>query len=205
MEIQISKKYNKKDNHTVIPELDLAQESKKTLPPLCTLTIFTAAKTMNNKLRMILLLCLSILTVESFLRTTVLVPSVQKHLRRTGMGSSIRISPSRNKYVQETMVPRVSRGSSTRVQFLPQAAFAAACAWGVFSYVWNNIDEIKAKQAIAINQTMTKQAADLKDVQETQKQNIARIQVSENKSFPAISFLVLMLTSSNRRNKDRTF
>ena len=67
--------------------------------------------------------------------------------------------------------------SLTRIHVLPQAAFAAACAWGVFSYVWNNIDEIKEKQAIAVNQTMTKQAADLKNAQDTQRLNIQRIQV----------------------------
>ena len=67
--------------------------------------------------------------------------------------------------------------SLTRVHVLPQAAFAAACAWSVFSYVWNNIDAIKEKQAIAVNQTMTKQAADLKNAQDTQRLNIQRIQV----------------------------
>ena len=42
--------------------------------------------------------------------------------------------------------------------------------------VLNNIDEIKAKQEIAVNITMTKQADDLRKVQETQANNIKRVQ-----------------------------
>ena len=76
------------------------------------------------------------------------------------------------------LIPRPNRPSGTQLQVLlaPQIAFAAACTWAVFSYVANNIDEIKAKQAVAVNQTMTKQSADLKAVQEKQKADIARIQ-----------------------------
>ena len=65
---------------------------------------------------------------------------------------------------------------------LPQVAFAAACAGAVFSYVWNNIDEIKAEQEIAVKETMSKQASDVKSVQEQQRANIARIQEEQRQN-----------------------
>merc|ERR1719453_742312 len=81
-----------------------------------------------------------------------------------------------------TLNRRSSRDELVKVEFV-QTAFAAGCALAVFSYVWNNIEEIKEKQAIAVNQTMTKQTNDIKSAQETQKANIARIQEEQRQNI----------------------
>ena len=92
---------------------------------------------------------------------------------------------SKPKYFRNKTSKISNQISNHRLNLLlaPQVAFAAACAWGVFSYVWNNIDEIKEKQAISINATMTKQASDIKSVQEIQKANIERIQEEQRKNI----------------------
>ena len=83
------------------------------------------------------------------------------------------------------LAPRSKKQSSTQLKVLlaPQIAFAAACAWTVFNYVSNNIEEIKAKQEVAVKETMSKQAADINSAQEKQKQNIARIQEEQRQNI----------------------
>jgi len=67
------------------------------------------------------------------------------------------------------------KSSGTRIQMI-QSIFAASCAFAVFSYVWNNIDEIKAKQAVAMEKAITKQTNDIQSAQEKQKRDIAEVQ-----------------------------
>ncbi|TFJ82691.1 hypothetical protein NSK_006115 [Nannochloropsis salina CCMP1776] len=58
------------------------------------------------------------------------------------------------------------------VAIIPQVLFVAACAGAVFGYVATHIDEIVAKQKVAVEKTMTKQNADLKSAQQQQKEAI---------------------------------
>jgi len=62
-----------------------------------------------------------------------------------------------------------------RLNIFPQIVFAASCAFGVFWYVFNNIEEIKEKQGRAIAQTMAEQSKTLKSTQELQKANIDKV------------------------------
>lgn len=48
----------------------------------------------------------------------------------------------RDRYAVNKRMNRNSRDDLVKVEFV-QAAFAAGCAFAVFNYVWNNIDEIK--------------------------------------------------------------
>ena len=69
-----------------------------------------------------------------------------------------------------------TKRSELMQQNLVQALFAAGCAGAVIAYVVANIDEVKEKQKVAVEQTMSKQAADIKSVQEKQRLEIERIQ-----------------------------
>ncbi|CAM9170175.1 unnamed protein product, partial [Heterosigma akashiwo] len=62
-----------------------------------------------------------------------------------------------------------------RLNFV-QAAFAAACAFGVFAYVASHIDEIVAKQQVATEKAQKQQASSIKSAQESQKEAIERAQ-----------------------------
>ena len=67
-------------------------------------------------------------------------------LKSTGQRSSSSSMPSQNtmmdRYGMNTLNRRSSRDELVKVEFV-QTAFAAGCALAVFSYVWNNIEEIK--------------------------------------------------------------
>ncbi|GAB5034673.1 Hypothetical protein NocV09_02001220 [Nannochloropsis oceanica] len=58
------------------------------------------------------------------------------------------------------------------IAIIPQVLFVAACAGAVFGYVATHIDEIVAKQKVAVEKTMTKQNNDLKSAQQQQKDAI---------------------------------
>lgn len=66
--------------------------------------------------------------------------------------------------------------SSTKVKLVPQIAFISACAGGVFYYVYNNIEQIKAQQEVTINRVMTEQKDNVNAAQAQQKKNIEDIQ-----------------------------
>ena len=71
---------------------------------------------------------------------------------------------------------KINRESLMKRNIIPQAIFAAGCAGAVIAYVVANVDEVKEKQKIAVEQTMSKQADTIRDVQEKQRLEIERIQ-----------------------------
>jgi hypothetical protein len=73
-------------------------------------------------------------------------------------------------------VPRTQVPSRSSRLDMIQTLFAAGCAFGVFSYVYNNIDSIKAQQAAATERAITQQRATIESVQEKQRRDIEAIQ-----------------------------
>lgn len=69
---------------------------------------------------------------------------------------------------------------------VPQVAFAASCAVAVFLYALTNIDEIKAKQKVAVERAMSEQSATLKNTQETQRLAIEKVQAEQKRAVQKI-------------------
>lgn len=88
-----------------------------------------------------------------------------------------------NQYKDGTQMLTIKRNTVKREMLLaPQILFVGACVAAVVSYVWNNIDEIREKQAIAIKETMTKQNDDLKTTQDNQREAIRKVQEEQGKA-----------------------
>lgn len=60
-----------------------------------------------------------------------------------------------------------------------QALFAAGCSAAVFFYVLFNIDEIKAKQKIAVDKAMAEQSVNIKNAEDAQKAAIAKAKAQQ--------------------------
>ena len=105
-----------------------------------------------------------------------------------------------NNKINSFYKPKSKTSTELNLLLAPQIAFAAACAGAVFTYVWNNIDEIKEKQAIAKNATMSKQASDLKSTQETQRANIERIQEEQRINILKAK---LQVEEATRKNQNK--
>ena len=71
---------------------------------------------------------------------------------------------------------KTTRVSLTKVKLVPQIAFISACAGGIFYYVYNNIEQIKAKQEVTINRVMTEQKNTVNAAQAEQRKRIKDIQ-----------------------------
>jgi len=80
-----------------------------------------------------------------------------------------------------------AKKSATRLQLLPQIAFAATAAGAVFTYVYNNIDSIKEKQSVAIKETMEKQDSDVKAVKEQQRANLERNALQQKETLEKLA------------------
>ena len=86
------------------------------------------------------LLCLSILMLTLRFCDSFQVSLLSKG--RTSKSIPVSTSIQRDRYAVSKRIHGNSRDDLLKVQFV-QAAFAAGCAFAVFNYVWNNIDEIK--------------------------------------------------------------
>ena len=81
--------------------------------------------------------------------------------------------------------PRSGKGSSTSLYFV-QTIFAAGCALAVFGYVLTNIDEIKAKQEVAMKKAVAEQSSTIQTAQETQRRAIADAQAKQKAAIDKI-------------------
>lgn len=91
---------------------------------------------------LLLSLCLFSLTSGYLQRIPQISPKVYESRKQIGNFQLLKTNTNKSNLI-------------TRQLFLaPQIAFAASCAFAVFSYVYFNIDSIKAKQKIAVEKTM---------------------------------------------------
>ena len=79
---------------------------------------------------------------------------------------------------------------------LPQIVIAASCTIAVVTYVVNNIDEIREKQKVAVEKTITEQNATIKSVEEKQRDDIARIKREQEQNI-----LKIKRTAEEARSK----
>ena len=67
------------------------------------------------------------------------------------LSASVNAFPTKDNFFRTTgkNIQRLPK-RNLQLKMIPQIVFVSACAGGVFLYVLNNIDEIKAKQAVVI-------------------------------------------------------
>jgi hypothetical protein len=84
-----------------------------------------------------------------------------------------------------TRQPRGPHTHTTRLHFV-QTIFAAGCALSVFFYVWANIDDIKAKQQLAMDKAIGEQTVTIQNAQEQQKRTIEAAQKKQQDEIARI-------------------
>ncbi len=96
---------------------------------------------------------------------------------------------------------RSSGVSLTRAEMVPQIIFAAGCAGAVFNYVYNNIDEIKIKQEIAVKATLEKQSEDLAQTKSKQRAEIDRVQREQRATLDKLAADAQARADAFKKNK----
>ena len=80
---------------------------------------------------------------------------------------------------------KINRESLMKRNIIPEL-FAAGCAGAVIAYVVANIDEVKEKQNVVVEQTMSKQADIIRDVQGKQRLGIEGIKRQQEEAINKI-------------------